>query len=233
MVKLDEAIIARFEFEGEKFEVLVDPDLALKLRRGEKVDFNALLASDSIFRDAKKGELASEELIKKAFGSNDLETVVTKIVREGRVQLTTEQRRQIIEKKRREIINLIARNALNPQTNAPHPVQRIERAIEEARIQIDALKPVSEQVKEVVGKLKKLIPISMEKLRIAFKIPAQFSGKASAILHQYEVKQEEWQSNGSLIAVVEVPAGLKNQLFNELNHLTQGMIESKILDERS
>ncbi len=231
MVKLEEAVIARLEKEGEKFEVLVDPDLAMELKKGEKVDFNELLASDEIFRDSRKGEEASEEKLKNFFGTAEVNEVAEKIVKEGRVQLTTEQRKEMLKKRRTEVISLIARNALNPQTNSPHPRQRIENALEEAKVQIDPAKPASEQVKEILNEIKKLIPISFEKLRVAVKVPAQFAGRASPILHNYELKQEEWQKDGSLVVVLELPAGLKADLFNELNHLTHGEVETKIIEQ--
>lgn len=232
MVKLEDAVIARFEFQGEKFELLVDPDLALKLKKGETVSFNELLAIDRVFKDAKKGEEVSPEALNKAFGTNDIERIARKIILEGEVQLTTEQRRKLLEQRRKEVVALIAKNAVNPQTNAPHPPQRIETAMEEAKIHVDALKPASEQAPAVIKEIKKLIPISLEKLNIAVKIPAQFSGKASAVLHRFDLKKEEWQSDGSLIAVVEVAAGLKQELLNELNSLTHGEMQSKILEKK-
>ena len=72
----------------------------------------------------------------------------------------------------------------------------------------------------------------MEKLNIAVRIPAAFSGKASVILHKYDLKKEEWQSDGSLVGLLEIPAGAKQDLFNELNHLTHGEVETKILENK-
>ena len=65
MVKLEEAVIARLEHSGEKFEILVDPELAMELKKGKNVNFNELLASDLVFKDQRLGELAKEELVKK------------------------------------------------------------------------------------------------------------------------------------------------------------------------
>jgi ribosome maturation protein SDO1 len=231
MVKLEEAVIARLEHEGKKFEVLVDPDLALELRKGKTVDFNELLATDTVFKDSNKGEVASEEDVNKVFGTTEIERVVDHIIKHGRVQLTTEQRRAMLEKRKKEIIALIARDAWDPQTNAPHPPQRIENALSEAKIQIDELKSAQEQVKDIVDKLKSFIPISMERLKLAVKVPAAFSGKSQAVLHKFNVLKEEWQKDGSLIAVLEVPAGQKMDLLNELNHLTHGEVEVKVLEK--
>ena len=227
MVKLEDAIIARFEFANERFEILVDPNLAWDLKKGKKVDINELLAINRIFKDAKKGIEQSKEALQKAFNTTELEKIVIKIIKDGSLQLTTEQRKRMIENKRREIINIIVKNSYNPQTNAPHPMQRIELALEQLKVNIDPFKSASEQATEIVKKLKTIMPISMEKLRLKFSIPASEVGKSLAILHKYEVKKEEWLNDGSLIAVIEIPAGLKQELINALAHATKGNFDFK------
>lgn len=231
LVKMEDAVIARFEHSGHKFEILVDPDLALQLRHGKDVELSDLLAMEEVYKDAKKGEEASEETVKKVFGTTDLKEVVSKIIKSGEVQLTTDQRRRMLEQKRNEIINFIANNAINPQTKAPHPPLRIENALNEARIQIDVFKSVQEQIPDILKEIRKLIPISMEKLKVAIKVPAEHSGKAMPAVHKYHALKFEWQGDGSLVAVFELPVGLKNELFNELNHLTHGSVETKILEK--
>ena len=232
MVKLEEAVIARIEKGNEKFEILVDPELALKLKKGAVVSFNDLLAIDEVFKDAKKGSKQGPEALNKAFGSSDIEKVAREIIRNGEVQLTTEQRKEIREAKRREIIEIISRNALNPQTNAPHPAKRIETALDEAKIHIDEHRAAEEQIPEILKELRKIIPISFEKQQIAIKVSAEHSGRVSAFLHKHDLKREQWQNDGSLIAVVEMPAGIRAEFLNELNHLTHGDVETKIMEKK-
>lgn len=231
MVKVEDSVTARYEKEGLKFEILVDPRIAMELKKGNEVNFNELLVIDSIFKDASKGDVASDENINKVFETTDVEAVATKIIQQGELQLTTEQRKEMREAKRKEIIQFIAANAFNPQTNIPHPPQRIENALNEAKIHIDPAKTAQEQMSKIIDEIKKLIPISFEKQRVAVKIPSRFAGKASNILHKYSVKKEEWRADGSLLAMVELPSGLKNDLLNELNALTHGDLEAKLLKE--
>ncbi|MBI4210680.1 MAG: ribosome assembly factor SBDS [Candidatus Diapherotrites archaeon] len=232
MVRTEDAVIARFEHSGEKFEILVDPHIAMDMKHGKAVDFEELMLIDTVFKDARKGEEKGPDSLKKVFGTADVKEVVSRIIKEGELQLTVQQRRDIAERKKREIVAFIARNAMNPQTSAPHPVQRIETALEEIRFSVDINKPVSVQVQEALKELRKLLPISLDKLNIAVRIPAQFTGKASVVLHKYGVQKEEWQNDGSLVALLEIPAGVKQDLFGELNHLTHGEVESKILEKR-
>ena len=65
----------------------------------------------------------------------------------------------------------------------------------------------------------------------AVKIPAAHSAKADNILRKYRLMKEGWQNDGSLLAVVELPAGLRNDFLNDINHLCHGEVETKILEE--
>lgn len=229
MVKMDEAVIARIEKKGHKFEVLVDPDLAMDIKHGKSVNFLDLLADENVFKDSRKGDLASPETLMDAFLTTDINLIVKKIIEDGDVQLTTEQRKMFKEKKRAEIINIISQNALNPQTNTPHPPKRIENAMEQAKIDIDPFKSTEEQVKIIVNAIRKIIPISMEKVKFAVKIPPQYSAKCSGLLHRFEVKKEQWLNDGSLAAEFELAIGLKQDLLSQLNSITHGDVILKEL----
>jgi ribosome maturation protein SDO1 len=231
MVKMEEAVIARYEKAGEKFELLVDPDIAMDLKNGKKINFNELLAIDRVFKDANKGEEKSEDKIKEIFETTEINEIAEKMILEGEVQLTTVQRKAMTEKRKNELIQYFATNALNPQTNAPHPPQRIATALDEIKFHVDLNKSLKEQVPEALKELKKLLPISFEKLQIAVKFPAIHAGRAQGIVRKFNLVKEEWEKNGSYVALVEIPAGLKNDLFNEVNHLTKGEVEIKILEK--
>ncbi len=229
MVRVEDAVVARLERFGHKFEILVDADLAMDVKHGKDVPLDSLMAIERVFKDPKAGDEQSAENIKKVFQTNDLSEVVKKIIQDGEVQLTTEQRRAILEKKRLEIINFISRNAINPQTKTPHPPIRIENCMEQAKIHIDPFKNTDEQVNEIIKAIRHIIPISLAKIDFAVKIPAQFAPKASSIIHKYEMKKEEWLNDGSLAAEFSLPAGAKQDLLNELNSATHGEILVKII----
>jgi len=230
MVRVDDAVIARLEKFGHKYEILVDPNFALDIKHGKEVPMDQLLAIDRVFKDAKAGEEQSPETLKKSFQTEDIGVIAKKIILDGEVHLTTEQKRAMIEKKRLEIVNFISRNTLNPQTKAPHPVQRIELCMEQAKIHIDPFKSIDEQVNEIVAEIRKIIPISMEKVDFAIKVPAQYAGKCASIIHRYEIKKEGWLNDGSLVAEFVLPAGAKQDMMNDLNSATHGEVIVKILN---
>ena len=198
-VSLDKAIIARLERSGMHFEVLVDPAVAMEIKEGVKA-LNPLdhLAIDKIFKDSKKGDHAADENLVKVFGTKDIVAVATKIIQDGEVQLTTEQRHKMQEDKRKRIVQEIVRNAWNPQTKTPHPPGRIENAMEEAKVHVDPFKSVESQVKDVLAKLKTLIPIAYEKVKIAVKLPNTYAASAYGQARSVgELIRDEWQSDGS------------------------------------
>lgn len=225
-----EYVIARIEKSGERFEVLVKPDAVQALRDGKEVDLLRELAIDQVFRDAHKGSKASEEKMAEFFGTTESLDVAKQVILKGEIQLTTEQRRQMLEAKRRQIVQYIAANAINPQTGAPHPPQRIEIAMEEAKVHVDPFKGVEEQVKDVLSALRPLIPIRFEKVRIAVKLSAEDSAKCYGDLKTFgTILREEWQSTGAWIGVVEMPAGMQTEFLEKLNAKTKGNVETRIL----
>ncbi len=189
------------------------------------------LAAERVFKDSSKGEAAPDADLQENLGSIDARTCALQVLLRGEIQLTTEQRRDMAESKRRRIVAYIARNAINPQTRSPHPPARIEAAMEEAKVGIDPFKPVEQQVVEVIEKLRPLLPIRIEKAKVALKIPGEFFGRVQADLHNFgSVSKQGWQTDGSWIAVVEIPAGLQSDLYELLNKRTKGAAETRLLD---
>ncbi len=225
-----EYVIARIEKAGDKFEILVKPDAVQRIRDGKEVDLLAELAIDQIFRDAHKGSKASEEKMGELFGTTEPLDVARQIIKRGEIQLTTEQRRQMLEAKRKQIIQYIAANAINPQSGAPHPPQRIEIAMNEAKVHVDPFKGVEEQVKDILDELRPLLPIRFEKVRIAVRLSAEDSAKCYGDIRAFgSVVKEEWQGSGAWIGVVEMPAGMQTEFLERLNAKTKGNVETRIL----
>lgn len=227
---MDGMVIARLDSHGHTFEIIVEADYVNEGRASDWKDILEHMPNDEIFSDARKGTRSPDEEKEKAFGTSTSRDIAVDILKRGSVQLTTEQKRKMMEDKRRQIVAVIAREAMNPQTKSPHPPQRIENAMAEAGIHVDPMKPVPMQVKEIVQALRSVLPISMEKVRIALKIPGNDYGKCYGdIKNLGTITQEDWTPDGAWMCVVEIPAGLQADLFNRLNEKTKGSVESKIL----
>lgn len=230
MISVEKAVIARLTKSGEKFEILVDPEKALEMKSGKEIALDELLASEEVYEDVKKGLRVTSDKINKTFGTNDLNIVIKRIIKDGEVQITTEQRREMLEEKRKAIANIISKRGVNPQTGLPHPPDRILRAMEEAKVRIELEKRVEEQIDSVLRGIQTIIPIKFEKVQIAIKIPPSFAGKASSVVRSFgSLLKEEWSSNGSYISLIEIPAGIQQEVYDRLNNLTHGEVEVKIV----
>ena len=119
---------------------------------------------------------------------------------------------------------------MDPQTKMPHPRTRIELALDEAKVHIDPFKSVNQQMKTIIESLRPILPISMEHSRISVKIPPEFVGKAyGAVRSIGTLEREEWQSDGTWIGIVKLPAGMQTEFYDRLNTLTKGNVETRVL----
>ena len=232
MISLENAVVARLESFGERFEILVEPHLAARVRQGDHLNIEDVVAALDVFGNASRGTRASEESLEKVFHTTDFEIVAKKIIEKGEIHLTADQRREMTEEKRRQVITFIARNAINPQTSHPHPPQRIERAMEEARVNIDPFKHLDELVKETVKALRPILPIRFEELRLAVRIPADNAARAYGdIAAASTMEKDEWQKDGSWVCVVRIPAGIQVEFYDLVNKISKGEGQVKILNQ--
>lgn len=249
-------IIGRIEKGGRTFEMLIDPEQAWeakkyireeinrRLKAGEnksrlsaeellsdsKINLEMIFESFTVFEDLRRGKKATDGDMEAIFETTDGRIISAHILLEGEIQWTQEQRNQERDKRVKQIITIISKNAINPQNNKPHPYQRIEKAIEEAKVKIDLMKSAEEQVDDVVKKIQSVIPIRMEQTELAIKIPSSFTAKGYNIVAQLaQIKKEEWQSDGSWVSIVSLPAGLQMELIDKLNKLTHGRVQTKLL----
>ncbi len=226
----DKYTTARLAKGQDRFEILVKPQQALDLKLGKSVPISQVLLIEEVYSDSSKGTRASAEKLQKYFGTQDPVKVAEEIMKSGELQLTTEQRRQLVEEKRRQIVSVITRNCIDPRTGAPHPPVRIEQALEQIRISIDPYKSAEEQAKTVIEELRPILPLKMEQMKIAVKVFPEHAARAYNMLKSFgTVSREEWQADGSLTAVIEMPAGLYGSFIDRAGKLTQGTIQSTVL----
>lgn len=229
MPKKQEYVIAWIDIKGQHFEILVKPDEAFKFKEGEKVSISDVLWSDMVYKDVRKGLKASPDSVRKAFGTEDINAIAEKILREGQLQITEEERRKIIEMKRRQIITYIARNAVDPKTGTPIPEQRIENLMDELRIGVDPFKPVEQQALDIVKRLATVIPIKIAKALIEVIVPPEYAGRAIGEIKRLgDVKKTQWMDDGSLKAELEIPAGMQLEVIDKIQSITKGQSQVNV-----
>jgi ribosome maturation protein SDO1 len=215
--------VVRYSYEGEKFEILVKPDPALDFKLGKKKDISTVLVSDDIYTDSSKGTKPSTEKLLKAFKTEDATEIAQQILQKGDLNLTTDQRRKMVDEKRKQIVEYIAKTFVDPRSHLPHPLLRIEQAMKDARVSIDPQKNVDEQVKDIVENLRSVIPLKSENLDLEIIIPAQYAAQSYSVLKTAgTLKKEDWLANGSLKAILEIPAAARPNVIDRLGSITKG-----------
>ncbi len=222
--------VARLKKAGLTFEVVIIPEQALMFRNKHTSDVTTALRDERVYTDANKGLAASEEIVCKTLGAGNLRDAAEKIIREGEIQLTSEIRERMRAQKRAQIINEIHRYGVDPKTNAPHPIARIEAAIEQAKVRIDESRPANDQVRDIIKQLSPVLPLRISVKRIEVQIPAPYASKAQARIRQYaSLKKEYWQPDGSWVGEVELPGGMEADFYDLINGLTQGKAHANVV----
>ena len=69
-----------------------------------------------------------------------------------------------------------------------------------------------------------------EKVTVAVRIPAEHTGHAyGPVRGMGEIQKEEWQNDGALIVLLEIPAGMQADVYDRLNKLTHGQVTTKLV----
>ncbi|MBD3312527.1 ribosome assembly factor SBDS [archaeon] len=221
----DDFVISRLKKNGKNYEIIIDSEEALKVRKGEASVEDALLVQ-KIFKDARKGDVQGD--LKEAFGTNDVLAIAKEIILNGDVPITQEYRDKIIEQKKNQVLEALSKKAVDPETHYPIPRQRVELAIEKIGYKISFEKSVKEQVKELTDKLPEAMPVTFKDIKVMITSPPQFSGQTFNVVKKTgEVISQEYQPDGSLIIKLEMPAGRKKELIDKLKGISHGLIKIK------
>jgi ribosome maturation protein SDO1 len=136
----------------------------------------------------------------------------------------------MVDEKKKQLVEFIAKTYVDPRTHLPHPPLRIEQALKDARVSVDPQKGVDDQVKDIVEKLRSIIPLKSENLSLEITIPAQFASQSYAVLKSVgSLKKEEWQNNGSLKAILEIPAAARPNVIDRLGSITKGSATVEVM----
>jgi ribosome maturation protein SDO1 len=203
--------VARLKVGKLHFETMVDLDAAMKLRKGEPIGISEVIRDTAIYTDQKKGMRAGNDDMMNAFNTTDFNAIVERIVKKGEIEVTQEFRDEKLEAKRKQVIDFLARNAVDVRTGRPFTPDIIESALKEAGARIDD-RPIEKQMGFIIETLKKAIPIKIETKKIKIKIPAEHTGRVYGLIQEYKIK-EEWLSDGSLEAILDIPVGIQTDFY--------------------
>lgn len=222
--------IVKMRVGSKHYEIMVDLELALKLRKGDNVAIQNVLLANEIFTNHKSGEKASSADLTSAFGIADVFAVADRMVKKGDIQLPKDYRDEQQDNKKKQVVDWFARNAVDARNGRPFTPQAISSAIDQKGINITNL-PLDQQISGITEALKTILPIKIETKKIAITIPAIYTGKVYSIVNQYKQK-EDWLSDGSLKVTISLPVGLQMEFYDKLNAITHGAALSEEIKEK-
>ncbi|NOR85545.1 ribosome assembly factor SBDS [archaeon] len=239
-------VIAKLTHSGKTFEIIVDSTKIESYKQGKISDDNLrdIITTEGVFSNIRNLKTVDEGLPMKniegkiekhddanlieTFGTTDLITIVKKILNDGEIQLTVDQRKEMIEKKKRSIISFISSRAVDPRTSKPHPPQRVELALDQLKLKIDPFIPAEIQMKEILSKLKTILPLSLEEKTIELVIPTEYAGKVRYIIEKKgTITKENWLGV-KWLGTVKLPAGMVPTLLDELLAATHGNVQCDV-----
>jgi len=217
--------VARIKKGAKHFEVLVDLEEAMRIKKGEG-NINAAVLTDAVFHNLKAGEHAGASEMEDAFGTSDMISVAERIIKEGEVVRTADSMHKEQDAKYKQVVDFLVRNAVSPE-GRPYTPDRIMKALSEAHVNVKN-RPIESQVSEIIDSLSKVLPLKIEVKKVKLVVPAVHTGKAYGVVKEFMVS-EDWKNNGDLEVVVEVPAGLVMDFYDKVNSATQGSVLSEEL----
>jgi ribosome maturation protein SDO1 len=220
--------LIKYQKYGKNFEIVVDPDAAILLKNTKiktEENIREMLRAEKIFSDAQKGSLADEGDLINIFGTSEFFGVARKMLEDGEIQLTSEYREKLRAEKRKKIVQIIHRICIEPKSGLPHPILRLENAMEEAKVKINENKPAEDQVNEIISKLKPIIAIKVDEKTCIITMPMHYASKLKNILQGYgQIESENWSAD-HYVCRIKIPAGIYVDLIDDLNSRTHGSVD--------
>lgn len=229
-------VVARIKVKGKNFEIIVDCDKALALKRQGKITNPAtalrdVLVIDTVFSDYKKGLKVSSSDLKNAFDTDNVYDVAAKIILNGEIVLPQEYRDKAREEKLKQVIDFLSRNCVDPRTGAPYTPERIGSAIKQVGAKIEENKPVDEQALIIIKDLTTVLPIKIEMKKIKIIVPPAYVAQVYGFLKNFTKEKEDWLGDGSLSCVINLPAGMQLEFYDKLNNITHGSAVTEEIKE--
>ncbi|KAJ3025702.1 UNVERIFIED_CONTAM: hypothetical protein HDU68_006784, partial [Siphonaria sp. JEL0065] len=148
-------------------------------RSGVETNIDEVLQIHSVYINVSKGQLASQDDLKKAFKTDDVEKILLEILKKGELQVGEKERSAQSESVTKEIATIVSQKCVNPQSKRPYPVTIIEKSMAEIHFSVNPNKSAKQQALEVIKQLqeKQIIPIARAQMSIKIVLPGKESKK--------------------------------------------------------
>ena len=195
-------------------------------REGKTKDVSSVVAAESVFRNASRGDVYSKNDLASAFGADaKLADVLARIVMQGTLPVTTEENREAIDAKRKEIVHYLHANYVDPRTGRPHPQTRVEAALDAVKgVTIDPKRSASEQAHEMLRKIVDTgLALKKNEIEGTVTVPKAAMGPATSAIKKFCTTRGSPEFRGESVTFsVGVAPGSYDELMRELGKATAG-----------
>jgi len=225
-IKLTNVSIVRLKKGGKRFEIACYKNKVQEYRNGVETDLDDVLQISNVFINVSKGQVANSTDLQKCFGKTDVNEIIKEILKKGELQVGEKERAHTISNLWKEIANHVAEKCVDPNTQRPHPVGMVEKAMTEAGFSVKQGKTAKSQVTECIKLLQtsSTLPIQRARMRIRVTMPVK-DGKRlkDKLLEGAETLEEEDWGTESWEAILLIDPGQ----FKVITELLQSELKGK------
>ncbi|BGP26541.1 hypothetical protein JCM10295v2_005494 [Rhodotorula toruloides] len=206
-IKLTNVSVVRLRKGGKRFEVATYKNTVRSWRSGAQTDLSEVIQIDNVFTNVSKGAVASADELQKAFGTTDRTEVMMQILKKGELQVGEKERAVELEELRREICTEVAARCVDPNTQRPHTVGMIEKAMNEVGYNVNGSKAAKAQALDLIKVLqaKKTLPIARAQMRVRITMSSKEGKKIKEKVLPLiaKVEEDEWSDEWELVGLID------------------------------
>lgn len=144
------------------------------------------------------------------------------VIEKGELELSAAERKEALEKKRAEVVTYLHKYYTDPKAKTPHPIVRIENALDQVKFRVDPDLPSDKQAQEAAKKIMTILPLKKSEMGGTISLPHAHIGSASSILKKHARVLSENYTDIGCDYVVEFLPGDYQTLLSELGKVTGG-----------
>lgn len=190
----------------------------VKIFNRREKDLDEVIQIENVFLNVSKGQVASNDDLKKAFGTSDTQQVLLEILKKGELQVGEKERSHELSNLWVEIATIVAQKCVEPSSQKPYTVGMIEKAMKDAHYSVKPSKSAKIQALDVIKLLqsKEIIPLQRAQMRVSVTMSSK-EGKRlkDKVLPLFShIEEEDWDDMWEIVGTID-PGSLRqiNTLF--------------------
>lgn len=118
---------------------------------------------------------------------------------------------------------------MDPRSKTPHPVTRIENALDTLKFHAEPDLPLERQIAEIVKRLPDVMPVRRAEIEAVLIVPNAHVGQAAGVVPRFaKVARENYTEDGCRMEITLVP-GDYDSLVAELAKVTKGDFQLEVV----